>query len=59
MRMGIVAGQFEIFIAETENILHSRIDMHLRYSAGLAGQLQTDLFDMIQVYVGIIRVSKA
>ena len=30
MRMGIVAGQFEIFIAETENILHSRIDMHLR-----------------------------
>lgn len=30
MRMGIVAGQFEIFIAETQNILHSRIDMHLR-----------------------------
>ena len=47
--MWVIVRELEVFILETEDILHLRVDFHLRQRTWLAGELQLHLFQMILV----------
>ena len=45
----IIINQLEVFVLEVEDILHVRIDLHLRKGARLAGELCRNLLEMIDI----------
>ena len=49
VRMRVIIHQFEILEFEIEDTFHIRVDFHLRQRTRFAGQLQFDLFQMIQI----------
>ena len=51
--MRVVADQFEILELEIVDVLHRRIQLHLRQRARLAGELQLRLFEVIGVEVQV------
>ena len=53
MGMGVVVLELEILVSETENILDIRIKHHLRQSPWSSSQLQTCLFQMIEIEMRI------
>ena len=53
MRMWIVIGQFKVFIFEIKYVGYIGIDMHMWQRSGLTGELQLDLFQMVEVNVCI------
>src|SRR5208282_2673557 len=52
-RMRIVAGQLEISVLEIMDVLHARVQFHLRQRPGLAGELQARLFEVIGIEVQV------
>ena len=53
--MGIIALEFEVLILEVEEVLHIRVQFHLRQVPGLTRQLEFRLFDVVQVEMGVTR----
>ena len=53
MRIGIIIGQFEVFVAEAEDVFHVRIDVHPGQGARFARQLQVHLVEVVQIDVRI------
>src|SRR5581483_4204522 len=53
MRMRVVALEFEVFVAEAEDILHVGIDLHRRQRPGRPCQLQSRLLEMIGIEMGV------
>lgn len=52
-RPRVIAFQAEILVFEIEDALHFRIQFHYRQRARLPGELKINLFEVVQVYVGI------
>ena len=52
----IIINQLEVFVLEVEDILHVRIDFHLRKGARLAGELCRNLLKMIDIDMRIARL---
>ena len=53
--MAFVPLQFKIIVGEGKDILHVRIDFHLRQRQWLARQLQAGLFQMIGIQVHVAK----
>src|SRR5665213_444587 len=53
VRMRVVAFEREVFVAERENVLHLRIDLHHRQRPGWARQLQPGLLEMVGIKVSV------
>ena len=51
----VVVHELEVFIPEGEDILHFRIDLHLRQLARLTAELGRDLLEMVHIDVGVAR----
>ncbi len=52
---GVVVGELEIFVLEVEDGLHVGINQHMRQRTRRAGELQTCLFEMVEVEVRVAR----
>ena len=46
--MALVVHQFEVFVAEGEQVPHRRVDAHLGQGKGLAAELGFDLLEVIR-----------
>ena len=55
MRVRIISEQFEVFIAEVEDITYFRIEFHLREGTRIARQLQFHLLEMIVIDMRIAK----
>ena len=55
MRVWIVVEEFEVLILEVENILHFRVEAHLRKRTRFACELQIGLLHVVQVEVSVAR----
>ena len=53
MWVRVIIHQFEIFVLEIEDILHVRIDFHLRKRTRFASQLQVNLLQVVEVQMCI------
>src|SRR6476659_8455366 len=53
MRVRVVAFEYEVFIAEREDVLHVRIDLHCRQRPRRARQLQPRLIEMVRIKVSV------
>src|SRR5688572_13441 len=54
-RMRVVADQLEVLELEVVDVLHRRVQLHLRQRPGLAGQLQLRLLQMIAVEMQVTK----
>ena len=45
--VGLVVGEFEVFVLEAEEVLHGGIELHARRGVGRAGKLGMSLLDVI------------
>ena len=55
MRVGIVINKREVLKLEVKQVLHIRVDEHLRQSTRVAGELQLHLLNMIEVDMRIAK----
>ena len=51
--MGIVVDELEVLVLEVEERLDVGIDLHLGQGTGLTSELETGLFDVVQIEVGV------
>ena len=49
----VVVNELEVFIPEGEDILYFRIDLHLRQLARLTAELSRNLFEVVDIDVGV------
>src|ERR1700686_5238983 len=53
MRVRVVTFEFEVLVAEAEDVLHLGIDLHSRQRPGRPRQLQPRLLEMIGIEMGV------
>ena len=53
MRPWVVAFKFEVLVAEAEDVLHVRINLHHWQWTRLTGDLQSGLAEMVKLEMGV------